>query len=623
VLNSPQLISTPKQLHVAANNFYSGHMRELTMLALSMDAEDDPPLNPGQPDSQLGNTLRSYIADATGAWLYQQYATYEDPAIVSAAYHIPPNGLGAARGGMSPEGFLYDISLGSVYSGLLSLHTAGYNDVSISGPQMAFINSSYWDKLLNGYLHSAAPVPVMNGYIGAVYPLANYGDVIRTWFIPEHIMTLATIGLYDQSVGNTARLQKVRWMATNLLEGGAAKLYQRASQIWGNSHASTSIQYFMLFDPAAPVASDPRPALPTTFYADGIGRVLARTDWGANAAWFSYLCDWSAINHQHGNCNQFEFYRKGEWLTKERSNYANDFIGGLTDYHNTLSLQNDVPATLGWFEGPTSARGGQWREGQSAGDPTVTTSFGNGYVYALGESTNLYNRINNTASDILHASRSIIWLKPDQIVIYDRATSKTAGRFKRFNLNLLVNPTITDHSAIATTAGGQQLIIQSLLPANTTLTVSAAENFNAVAQMETTNFRLVIEDPSNPSDIRFLNVLQGLDPGASPTATQLLQSSAGTPFSGVAVGTTAVLFPVDLHAPFTSLTYSVPAAISGQLITGLTPGAGYDVAMQPIGNNLEVTITPGVSFHADSGGVLSLGALASASYATYLPLIRQ
>jgi hypothetical protein len=91
----------------------------------------------------------------------------------------------------------------------------------------------------------------------------------------------------------------------------------------------------------------------------------------------------------------------------------------------------------------------------------------------------------------------------------------------------------------------------------------------------------------------------------------------------VVIDTNAVLFPIDLHAPFTSLTYSIPATISGQLITGLTPSAGYEIAIQPVGNALEVTITPGGSFHADSGGVLSLGAFASVNYVTYLPLIRQ
>jgi len=45
---------------MASNNYYLGHARLLMMMALSIDQSDDPPLNAGVPESQLGNTLRSY-----------------------------------------------------------------------------------------------------------------------------------------------------------------------------------------------------------------------------------------------------------------------------------------------------------------------------------------------------------------------------------------------------------------------------------------------------------------------------------------------------------------------------------------------------------------------------------
>ena len=48
----------------------------------------------------------------------------------------------------------------------------------------------------------------------------------------------------------------------------------------------------------------------------------------------------------------------------------------------------------------------------------------------------LYNSSFNKATDVQHASRSIVWLKPDYVIIYDRATTATAGRFKHFYLQL-------------------------------------------------------------------------------------------------------------------------------------------------------------------------------------------
>jgi hypothetical protein len=608
--NDPQLVDSVHELRKATNNFYSGHMRQLTLMALCIDAADDPPLDPNQSPNLLGNTLRSYIGNATGAWLYQQFAAYEEPGIVSAAYGIAPAGLGVARGGLSPEGFLYDISLGYVYDALYSLHTAGYNDAALSGPQIALIDSGYWEKLLQGYLHTIAPVPVNFSWHGQVYPLANYGDVVRAWFIPQHSELLATLGLYARSRGDLQRLQTVRWMMTHMLEGGAPKLFQRASNVWPNSSASDAVLYFLLFDPDAPPAADPRPALPTTFHAEGIGRLLARTDWTPNAVWFSYLCNWNAINHQHGNCNQFEFYRHGEWLTKERSNYSDDFIGGLPDYHNTLSLQNDVPPNMGWFEGPISARGGQWREGMAAGDPIVTVSIAEGFVFANGDSTQLYNRINNTASDILHASRAILWLKPDHVVVYDRAASATAGRFKRFNLNLLSNPVIDGPTALATTPNGQRLVVTTLLPLAASLTALPAENFQTVAEMETTTHRLIIEDPSHPNAVRFLNVLQGVDAAQAPTAVALVHSDDQA-FDGAVIGTHAVLFPVHLDAPHAALSLSLPVAVNTVLITGLVADGWYEADFELVAGELRLTLAagvPGAEFQADSGGVLALDA---------------
>ena len=157
--------------------------------------------------------------------------------------------------------------------------------------------------------------------------------------------------------------------------------------------------------------ADPRAARPLTFVDRPYGRLLSRTDWGPDAAWLTFKCSWMSINHQNGDCNQFEFYRKGEWLTKERSGYADDMILMTSDYHNTLALQNDKPANPNWFDTETIERGGQWTQGAAAGDPATVFSTGQGYVFAQGDGTNLYNRPPD-AMTIRHASRSLVWLCP-------------------------------------------------------------------------------------------------------------------------------------------------------------------------------------------------------------------
>ncbi|APR87240.1 Serine/threonine kinase associate protein KapC [Minicystis rosea] len=610
VLNDPQLLSDKKRLRWAANNYYSGHMRSLTLMSLSLDAADDPLVDTSAPVNKLGNSLRSYLADVTGAWLYQQYALFEDPAVSSAALGVPASGLGAASGGIPVEGSLYGESIGYFHEALLALYTAGYADPSLSGPQAGMITSGYWDRWTNAFLHTLAPAAKTStdpnyAYMGPLYDVAAYGDMIRFWMTPEFIMPVGSLGVLDGMAGNTKRVQTMRWLAENALQGGSGKLYERAGNIWGNSYATGAILYFMLFDPAAASAADPRPSLPTTFVDKNFGRVLSRTDWSANASWFTYLCGWETINHQNGTCNQFELYRKGEWLTKELSGYSDDLVLMATDYNNTLSIQNDVPTNLSWWETEISKRGGQWINGMNAGDPTMVTSQGSGWLYVAADGTNLYNRPGQSpAVDVTDASRSTVWLSPDYVVVYDRATTNKSNRFKRFNLTLTGATTVNGKKADSVTPGGQHLFIQNLLPQNAALTVSAVEDIHRIAEKEPGRYRLVAQDPSNPADVRFLHVLQGADANGAQSPATLVQSTSGTAFQGAVVKNMAVMFPVSKSAAFSGTTYTIPSGVTTHLVTGLTPGAAYTATTQSTSSGVQVSISAGGSTKADSAGVL-------------------
>ncbi len=54
VTNSPQLLPHNQPYRMASNNYYLGHARLLTMMALSIDPSDDPPLNPNIAASSNG-----------------------------------------------------------------------------------------------------------------------------------------------------------------------------------------------------------------------------------------------------------------------------------------------------------------------------------------------------------------------------------------------------------------------------------------------------------------------------------------------------------------------------------------------------------------------------------------
>jgi len=617
VTNSTQLLPDNQPYRMASNNYYLGHARMLTMMALSIDVVSDAPINPAEPASKLGNTLRSYLLNANGAWLYQEYAMMGEPSAIATSYGIPGNGagFGLSSGGLPPEGMLYGHSYAYVLGQLLALHTAGFDFKSLTGPQIALSDAPVWDRYVKGFISSLTPAPRTFGeasYLGPLYQYASYGDLLRLWATPDTMQPFALLSLLEGEKGKTTHLNEDRWFAINAVEGGADALMTHITDPWSWS-STQSILYYMLLDPNAAPATDPRPGYATVFNDAPAHRIVAHSDWGMTGSMFDYKASWESINHQDGTAGQFELYRDGEWLTKEMSNYDNNGVGFTTVYHNTLALQNwcaNGTPNLGWFETGEWANGSQWILDENAGDPTTVSSSGTGYVYAASDLTKLYNRPNiwtpaSGATDITQATRNILWLNNDYIVVYDRATSVHPNLFKRFNLSLVNTPTIDGHTATETMASGQSLYIQSLLPAAGTLSSAyAAGNLNPIAELEPTQYILTVQDPNLPTDTRFLHVLQGADKNVAMVKATYLVSASGTAFDGAGFGTNAVYFPTSATAAFTTTSFNLPTGTKKLLVAGLKPSTSYGVTVA----GQKVTVTPGgTGATTDAAGLLIVG----------------
>ena len=617
VLDSQQLLPNGAAYRMAANNYYLSHARFMTMMGLAIDPADDPPVNTNLPVSTLGNSLRSYLDDAVGAWLYQEYAMFGDAASVINDYGLAPGAnVSLASGGMPVEGMLYGESIGSILMGLLALQTAGYNNPDLLGPQAGLINSPVWGRYSTAMLSSLAPAAHVDpnaAYMGPFFLTHNYGDLLRSWVTPDGMIPFALQSLLERYNGATNHYNSARWFITDATEGGSAFLSQR---VWDwNYGVDEGVLYFMLLDPGLPPAPDPRPQLPLAFQDVPFGHIVDRTDWTPNAAQFDFLANWISINHQQGGAGQFEFYRKGEWLTKQLDNYDDNLNGQSSMWHNMLSLQNWCSAgdpELGWEES-LFLNGSEYMLGESAGDPVTLTSSSPSYTYASADLTPLFNAPDyweqqDALLGIQQATRNIIWIKPDHIVIYDRAASTDTGLFKQFNLNFITTPSIAGNRITETTPGGQNLFVQTLLPTNATFIYAAVSNaaITTISQEEPTVGRVVIQDPDSPVTTRFLHVLEGADSNATPDVVTHIMSTNGNAFEGVTVRGVAVLFPVNpLSNNFASVTYTVPAGITNHYIAGLSPGAAYAISQTVAGGSQQVTVTPGAGWVADSAGLLS------------------
>lgn len=583
VLNHASLLSDLKRVKTSANNFYNAHMNQIGLMALALDAGDDV----GPPDSH-GKGVRDYLDNAIGAWLY--------------VHHHMMDTL--EKGGVPPEGLAYGpTGLGRATEFMLALYTSGNADPTVRGPQVR-MDTAFFDDLLAAYLHSSSPKKVVvhpdEAYKGTTHLVADHGDTYKLYY--QGLTTLlGTMGVQAQLSGNASRLNTIRWMETHMPPGGAAKLVERARDM---NYVRDCLLTFLLFDPAAAAPTDPRPALPLAWHAEGPGKILARTSWSDTASWFTYTLNWSGIDHQFGAANMFEYYRKGEWLTKQWAGYGMIVAG--SDYKNTLALENTpLSNTSIDFWNSNYAHRSQFLYGPG-GDPTLLArSLQSDYVFAHGDATRSYNNPAATATDIKEATRAILWVKPDTIVVYDRAESFTAGREKRFMLMLPSAPTFNGSRTTVTTST-QQLVVDTLLPANPLITVDAqipnGNGYNESAEYEKMTRRLKVDAPGGPASTRFLHVLQGADTGASVAASQFVTSTAGTSFQGAAVGAVLAMFKVSSSATFTGVTYPVPVGVTTHYVTGLASGGRYDAVVA--GGQMTITPSSATGLFADGGGVL-------------------
>ncbi len=570
--NDPALLTDKAQVRWAMNNYFTAHMRNLGYLAMALDEADDP-----------DGKLRGYLRNATGQWLF----------MTDAAQH------GDAAGGLSPEGSEYSVSsLAYIAQFLLALHTAGQDDPAKWGPQVV-ADQPFWTDFRSAVLHDIPPRSItttsQDGERHTVFQPADYGD-LQSYPAADLVDTLTPVALLAEGRGDRATVDVARWYSRYDPEDGEKQLLERAGG--ATDQILSTILYFLLFDPAAPAPPDPRPNLPLTHVATGLNRTLSVSCWCDQARLFGFSLTWKAIDHQGGDGNDIALWRHGEWLTKQRSGY--DLIW-LSDYHNTLAVENNPAAGADERFKPILDRGSQ-NPLSAANDPMITgASEGDGYLYRAGDATNLYNDAGQDRTDVVDVSRAVVWLKPDHVVVLDRAETKTDGRFKQFWLQLPAVATVEGNRATTRTAGGQQLATTTLLPAGATATVQQyGDDIGRQADGDPMTHRLRVDAPGNPRSTRFLHVLQGADGNATPDTPALVESVDGTRFVGAAVADTMVLFPDKSQPNIPGTTIPVPNGVKRMLVTGLTPDTGYTAGR----DGDRITISADGPTMTDHGGVL-------------------
>ncbi len=566
LLNDPLLLQDAQQVRFAGNNYFAAHMRNLGLLALALDPADDPDL-----------ALRAYLANATGSYLYifNHLITHE------------------ARGGLLPEGLEYSPQTASYVAQFLwALQSSGQAEFASA------YQADFWHDFTQVYFHTLSPNRMAHDVYGEtllVYQPSWYGDA-------QHYQLAdftSAFGALLQLAQDPVEQNALRWAMQYTPAGGEEAFLERVSN---PIDLRDSLLYFMAFDPSLPAPTDPRPQLATEQTVAWMNWLFSRTDWSAEASWLNFRASWNSIDHQMADGLHFEWYANGEWLTKGRNGYA-DIAEGIasSEFYNTLAIENAQPQGYDDSDWRMDLwkRGSQWNL-VNDGDPSpLRTSFSELYTFGESDATPLYNTTRESATQVTHASRSLFWLKPNMLVIFDRASTQTDGGFKRWWLQLANPAKVTGQRAQSTTPNGQVLTVDVVLPVSASLqsiTRTDEQVENTAAPDSQMQARLMTVAEGNPQSVQFLHVLQV---GSAPQAV-LPIASTDNAWQGVWVDGVAILFSQVFDVSSIPLSLSLPTDTHTVLVSGLEANARYDILWR----GGEFLLQNGSQFTADAGGVL-------------------
>src|SRR5581483_612529 len=310
-----QLIQTDENSSTAmramGNNYTHARILILTAAALTFNDNptDDPPLantcNATRyqvcPDGTAGS-LHAYWRYVSGGMLYKDWADMEDATIVQPAYndafHNMPSQptcntlwhrripcFGQGRGGEPNEGTGYGASTEKLRWALNAIHTAGYDDPLLYGPQMSMETMSFWD------LRYVADISELMGRSGLSSERSRWsfltdGDTLFYFAYPAMYATESGLLSADSYVGRTDRTAPLEWLVMSTAFGGAnGKLpgcifYCGLGKELSNDYGSrVALDLFISLpegDPTLDLTSDPRTSLPTDWFDAGNQHIVVR-----------------------------------------------------------------------------------------------------------------------------------------------------------------------------------------------------------------------------------------------------------------------------------------------------------------------------------------------------------
>ena len=369
-------------------------------------------------------------------------------------------------------------------------------------------------------------------------------------------------------------------------------------KIQNSSEADTGEYIEMLYhDPAAPAAPWAG-SLSMGYLNTGTGLMLSRADWSYNSTWLAFqLGNLLSANHQMYAPGHVQLQRGDDDLLVNAPG-----VGGLQDVHSKSSYSNLVAID----DNGTGAQNYRWNVGFWYGTPVVyLTGYEehDAYSYIAGDYHAAYslNRYPGQGGPVSELSREVVYVRPDYVFVYDRATTVQAAFPKQLRWHFLHDPVVSGDAWTAA-AGRSQLF------GHTYSSVMLDTVAEAVTVGDASLYRIKTNNHSDTAKVRYVTVLQSAPLAtASMTESMRLVSTDGM-FEGAVLGDTLALFAADpVNGGLSSARYDIaPTGALRHIITGLQPGKTFTISGAGPAFSAQASSAGVVTFVSNRTGVLDI-----------------
>jgi len=373
------------------------------------------------------------------------------------------------------------------------------------------------------------------------------------------------------------------------------------------NHATAPYARQLLADIGAPVAGAKTDyksgagVYPLSYLAKYTGPMYARSDWGTGAVWLSLAGGPIIEDHQHSDQGHFTLQRGADYLVINSGAYSR--LDTLP-WHNTVGF--DDRGAGGHIVYPPGQ--GSW------GDAKIRFYSEQG-TFAYGEVDIAPAYVNNdgVTNSVTRALRSLVYIRPNFVVVHDDMQVAQTGVKKIYNVNFNAATLTQTGDVFSAVHGGSKVFMRGIVPSSPVPALTHID-YNG-GSGNATNYQVTTTGQTTGT---FLHLFQLADSGQATMAASSYILSGDGRAEGVEVnaGTRRwVVMTATGATPVqktTALSYSLPTACPCTHVVGdLMPSTQY-----------QVTVTGGAlgtfTASSDANGLLSFSTDDAASTAVQI-----